>query len=120
VVGVESRGYGSLESGRRSLRDHWRRASNEALGGGHLGSQGGTHGMLFLQGAGRGAPALLRGRVGSLNGDDGRDQRGVGGWCDDAWRGPSVVGNRQARSGEARGRCLEKPDRERVPGPQGH
>jgi hypothetical protein len=32
------------------------------------------------------------------------------------WWGPSGVGNRQARSDEAGGGCLEKLVRERVPG----
>jgi hypothetical protein len=115
VVYIESRGYGSVGSGRTSLSDHWPWVSDEALGSGHLGSQGGTHGTLLLQGTGRGMPALLRGSEGILNGGDGGDQRGVGGWCHDVWRGSSAIGERQTRSGEAGGGCLEKPIEERVP-----
>jgi hypothetical protein len=70
---------------------------------GHLCGQSGAHGTLLLHGVGRGAHALLRGSEGSLDGGNGGDQRGVGGWRDNAWRGPSGVSNRQARSGEAGG-----------------
>jgi hypothetical protein len=82
VVGVESRGDGSLESGRRSLRDDRWRAADEALCGGHLCGQSGAHGTLLLQGTRHGAPMLLRGSEGSLDGGDGDDQRVVGGWRD--------------------------------------
>jgi hypothetical protein len=59
MVNIESRVYGSLGSGRRSLRDHRRRALDEALCGGHLGGQGGAHGTLLLQDAGHDMPTLL-------------------------------------------------------------
>jgi hypothetical protein len=59
VVGVESRG--GLGCERRMTED-------EALRGGHLGGQSSAHGMLVLQGEGRGALALLRGSHDGLDG----------------------------------------------------
>jgi hypothetical protein len=55
VVGVETRGEGGLGSERRSLMDNRSRVEDEALCGGHLGAQSSAHGMLLLQGEGRGA-----------------------------------------------------------------
>jgi hypothetical protein len=48
VVGVESRGVGSLWSGRRYLLGDRRGPDDETLRGGHLGSQSCTQGMLLL------------------------------------------------------------------------
>jgi hypothetical protein len=48
MVSVESRGEGGLESDRRSLMSDRKMAEDEALRGGHLGGQGGAHGMLLL------------------------------------------------------------------------
>jgi hypothetical protein len=41
--------------------DDRRRAVDEMLRGGHLGSQSGAHGTLLFQGEGRGALGCLRG-----------------------------------------------------------
>lgn len=81
VVGVKSRGEGSLRSDRRSLMGDRRMVEDEALCDSHLGDQGDAHGTLLLQGEGRGALTLLRGSHGYLGCGDGGDQREVGGRC---------------------------------------
>jgi hypothetical protein len=72
MVSVESRGVGSLWCGRWCLLGYWRRADDETLRSGHLGSQCGGQGALLFQCARRGALTLLRGGQGSLDGGDGR------------------------------------------------
>jgi hypothetical protein len=74
VVGVESRGEGDLESGRRGLTDDRRMPEDEVLRG-----QGDAHGPLLLQSEGRSALLLLRGSRSDLDRGDDCDQRGIGG-----------------------------------------
>jgi hypothetical protein len=74
-VSVEVRGEGVLRGFHRGDR----RATEEALRGGHLGGQSGTQGTLSLQGEGGGTLALPRGRHCSLDRSEGADERGVGG-----------------------------------------
>eukprot|EP00267_Zea_mays_P053402 XP_020406523.1 uncharacterized protein LOC109945124 [Zea mays] len=74
-VSVEIRGEGVLRGFHRGDR----RATEEALRGGHLGGQSGTQGTLSLQGEGGGALALPRGRHCGLDRSEGADERGVGG-----------------------------------------
>jgi hypothetical protein len=71
-IGVEVRGEGVLRGFHRGDR----RATEEALRGGHLGGQSGTQGMLSLQGERGGALALLRGRHSGLDRSEGVDERG--------------------------------------------
>jgi hypothetical protein len=71
-VGVEVRGKGVLRGFHRGDR----RATEEALRGGHLGGQSGTQGTLSLQGEGGGALALPRGHHISLDRSEGVDERG--------------------------------------------
>jgi hypothetical protein len=86
-VGVEVRGEGVLWGFRRGGR----RASEEALRGGHLGGQSGAQGTLSLQGEGGDTLALPRGRHCGLDRSEGVDERKVGGGecggCDDGTLG---------------------------------
>jgi hypothetical protein len=80
-VGVEVRGEGILWGHRGFRMGEWR-AAEEALCGGHLGSESGAQGTLTLQGEGGGALALPRGRHCGLDRSEGADERGVdGGEC---------------------------------------
>jgi hypothetical protein len=74
-VGVEVRGKGVL----RGFRMGDRRATEEALRGGHLGGHSGAQGTLSLQGKGGGALALPQGHHCGLDRSEGVDERGVGG-----------------------------------------
>jgi hypothetical protein len=75
MVGVKSGGkVGGLRSGRRSLMDDRRMPEDEALRGGHLGSQSGAHGRLLLQDECRGALAIAGSSNDRLDGGDGHDQ----------------------------------------------
>jgi hypothetical protein len=60
--------------GRRCVKGHQGMPVDEALRGGHLGSQGGTHGPLVLQGQGRDVLAFLGGGNNFLDG--GSEERG--------------------------------------------
>jgi hypothetical protein len=99
VVDVESRGEGGLRRDRRNLKGDWRMAEDEALCGGHLGSQGSANGTILLLNEGRGA--LLRGSHGGLDGGNGGDQCRDGGGRQGSL---GAVGNERAHGGEARGR----------------
>jgi hypothetical protein len=97
VVDVESRGEGGLGSRRRSLMDDRSRSEDKTLHSGHLGGQSDDHGTLLLQGEGHDMLMLLRRSQGDLDGDDGRDQRGVGGGL---WGSIGGVCNEWASGGE--------------------
>jgi hypothetical protein len=77
VVGVESRGVGSLRGGRWCLLRNRRGAGKETLRSSHLCCQSGAQCALLLESAGRGALALLGGFQGSLDVGDGRHQPGA-------------------------------------------
>jgi hypothetical protein len=126
VVGVESRAEGGLTCERRNLMIDRRMAKDEVLRGGHLGGQGYAHGMLMLQGEGRGVLALLRGSHDGLDGGDSSDQRGVGGGRhgghDDVGPGGCSEGKRdeepQRCCWDGRRRCVgEGPEAGDVGGP---
>ena len=101
MVSIESRGVGSIWGGRWCPLVDRRRADDETLHSGHLDGQCGDQGALLFQSVGRGALVLLRGGQGSLDGGDGRCQRGVGGG---RRRSPGGVGDERPSGGEPRGR----------------
>ncbi len=69
-TGVEGRRKGVLRGFHRGDR----RATEEALRGGHLGGQSGTQGTLSLQGEGGGAHTLPRGHHSRLDRSEGVDE----------------------------------------------
>jgi hypothetical protein len=108
VVGVESRGVGSLRGGRWCLLSNRRGAGKETLRSSHLCCQSGAQCALLLESAGHGALMLLGGFQGSLDVGDGRHQPGV-----DERRRENLggVGNERTSGGEPRRRLPGKVGR---------